>query len=86
MGGFCYQVAIFYNLIEDFFNANKYFEILCNKLNEGQSCLSLGSSYSLGKGVRLNYSTAKQYFGKACDLGIQEGCDGYKLLHSNGVQ
>lgn len=83
---FCSLVASIYYTTGDFFNANKYYEILCNKLNESESCSILGSFYSLGQGVRQNYSTAKKYFGKACDLGQQSGCEGYKLLHSNGVQ
>lgn len=83
---FCSLVASVYYTTGDFFNANKYYEILCNKLNESESCLILGSFYSLGQGVRQNYSTAKKYYGKACDLGNQMGCDSYKLLHSNGVQ
>lgn len=29
---------------------------------------------------------AKKYFGKACDLGEQMGCDNYKMLNEKGVK
>lgn len=85
-GKFCSLVASIYYTTGDFFNANKYFEILCNKLNESESCLALGISYVLGQGVRQNLSIAKQYFGKACDLGNQMGCDNYRQYNSAGVR
>ena len=48
----------------------------CN-LNEGSGCFALGYFYMDGVGVRQNYQTAKEYYRKACDLGVQEGCDNY---------
>jgi len=41
----------------------------------------LGVMYGEGKGVRQNYNTAKEWFGKACDNGYQKGCDVYKDLN-----
>ena len=40
----------------------------------------LGFSYILGKGVQLNKSLAKEWFGKACDNGEQKGCEVYGEL------
>ena len=44
----------------------------------------LGFSYKYGQGVRQNFSTAKEYYGKACDLGLQLGCDDYRKLNEKG--
>ena len=80
----------YYNKLKDYRNAKKHFEIVCNKGNvdsvQAWSCNNLGVLYAEGKGVRQNFSTAKQYFGKACDLGYQDGCDNYKLLNQQGVR
>ena len=40
-----------------------------------------GVMYYQGKGVRQNIATAKEWFGKACDNGNQDGCDGYRILN-----
>ena len=37
-----------------------------------------------GEGVRQNKTTAKWYFGKACDYGDQDGCDKYRILNEQG--
>ena len=42
----------------------------------------LGFSYLLGQsGVQVNKSLAKEWFGKACDNGYQEGCEYYGKLN-----
>nr|WP_276951674.1 SEL1-like repeat protein [Helicobacter rodentium] len=43
--------------------------------------MNLGYLYFEGKGVRQDYQVAKDYYGKACDLGLQQGCDAYKNLN-----
>ncbi len=83
---FCEGVAMLYQEAGDYYISNKYNEVLCHKYNRGDACLDLGFNINSGKGARQNYSLAKQYFGKACDLGVQGGCDAYRLLHSNGVK
>ncbi|EET79321.1 Sel1 repeat protein [Campylobacter showae RM3277] len=47
-------------------------------------CASLGVLYEYGQGVRQNFPTAKEYYGKACDLGLQLGCDNYRELNEKG--
>ncbi|WP_425537026.1 tetratricopeptide repeat protein, partial [Klebsiella pneumoniae] len=47
---------------------------------------NLGFAYANGQGVRQNKSMAKEFFGKACDGGMQDGCDSYKKLNEEGVQ
>ena len=48
---------------------------------DAEAQVALGAMYNLGEGVRQNYIVAKEYFGKACDGGLQKGCDGYRLLN-----
>ena len=45
---------------------------------------NLGVMYEFAKGVCKNKSTAKEWFGKACDNGNQAGCDSYRLLNEAG--
>jgi len=44
-------------------------------------CSNLGLMYQNGRGVRQNYSKAKELFGKACDSGDAEGCKNYARLN-----
>lgn len=41
----------------------------------------LGTMYYQGNGVRQDYAVAKEWFGKSCDNGDQDGCDGYRMLN-----
>ena len=41
----------------------------------------LGALYEEGYGVRQNNITAKELYGKACDMGSQFGCDRYARLN-----
>ena len=43
-------------------------------------CFKLGGMYYLGNGVRLSTQTALEYFGKACDMKLQEGCEIYATV------
>ncbi|EAK0848600.1 sel1 repeat family protein, partial [Campylobacter lari] len=49
-------------------------------LNNGFGCSNLGLMYALGKGVRKDTSKALEYFGKACDLKNDLGCQAYARL------
>ena len=51
--------------------------------NQGnvEAQFDLGMMYNKGEGVRQNKATAKEWFGKACDNGAQNGCDGYRILN-----
>ena len=42
----------------------------------------LGLIYAKGQGVRQNKALAREWFGKACENGLQQGCDGYRLLNN----
>ena len=45
---------------------------------------SLGVMYDKGEGVRQNYSKAKEWYGKACNSGLQLGCDRYNEIVKMG--
>ena len=64
--------------------ATKYAEKGC-ELKSGLACYNLGVSYVNGEGVRQNKAVAKDYFGKACDLEYQKGCDAYKEINERGA-
>jgi len=40
--------------------------------------------YKNGLGVRQDLGIAKEWYGKACDNGEQEGCDEYRKLNERG--
>ena len=45
---------------------------------------NLGAMYHNGQGVRRNFLLSKEWFGKACDGGDQNGCDKYHSLNQAG--
>ena len=73
-------------LRQDLDKARVFFEKSCN-LNCAQGCYNLAISYlelyRLESDTR-NAKIAKEYFGKACDLGYQKGCDSYRKLNEHG--
>lgn len=64
-----------------------YGEKGCN-LNDATSCNLVGIAYDNGRGVKQDYEKAKEYYGKACDLGFQKACDNYASVNKilNGVR
>lgn len=46
--------------------------------------LEMGNIYEAGDFVRQNKSTAKEWYGKACDGGYVYGCQSYRRLHEEG--
>ena len=61
----------------------KAFEWYLKAANQGDvdAQLNIGLMYYKGEGVLQNEDNAKEYFGKACDNGEQEGCDSYRILN-----
>ena len=59
--------------------AKKFLEKGCG-FDNGTACLNLGWLYYYGQGARQDFAKAKELYGRACDLGLQEGCDKYKSL------
>lgn len=66
--------------------AIEYYKIACES-KEAFGCVRLAAIYLRGGvGVAQNFSIAKQYSGKACNLGLQEACEVYKNLNESGVK
>lgn len=63
---------------QDYQRAKNYHEKACSLLNFGWSCMRLGTL------SKVNKKVSKEYYGKACDLGLQEGCDEYRKLNEQG--
>lgn len=55
-----------------------------NGQGDAQAQLALGLRYATGQGVRQDIVIAKEWFGKACDNGLQQGCDAYRELNQAG--
>lgn len=45
---------------------------------------NLGVQYARGEGVRQDMRMAKEWLGKACDSGLQLGCESYRKLNEKG--
>ena len=67
----------------DYQKAAELYQKACDGGDAG-GCFGLGFLYEYGQGVKQNFSTAKQYYGKACDLGLQLECDNYRMLNEKG--
>ncbi len=76
----CRQAGVLYFKAENYQDALFYFK-RGGILDDGFSYGFIGSMYRYGQGVRQDSQKAKQYFGKACDLGLQLGCDEYAKLN-----
>ena len=48
---------------------------------DAEAQYNLGVRYENGEGVRQNMITAKEWYGKSCDNGVQRGCDNYRKLN-----
>lgn len=68
---------------QDYNKAAEWYLKAANQNHERAQSM-LGVMYRDGAGVRQNYGVAKEWFGKACDNGLQTGCDEYKLLQQQG--
>lgn len=59
--------------------AAKYFKMACDGLDIG-SCSNLGVLYQKGLGVTQNIDYALDLYAYACNAGLQQGCDNYRIL------
>ena len=55
------------------------------KLKYSEACFILGSLHKEGRALTHDLSLAKEFYGKACDIGMQKGCDLYRELNQAGV-
>jgi len=69
---------------QDLVLSRKMFQKAAIKGNvKGQSALGFFYEDGLG-GLKRNRTTAKEWYGKACDKGYQYGCDQYRRLNERG--
>jgi len=76
---------------KDNFEAVKYYKQTCDAIwkffNErsfslrSTPCNNLGVHYERGTGVKQSLFKAKEYYGKACDMGSKKGCENYRRLN-----
>ncbi|GAB1440551.1 hypothetical protein MASR2M36_33360 [Providencia sp.] len=65
------------NVEKDFVEAKKWCEIAASK-DVANAYYNLGVMHNDGLGVEKNKSKANSWFGRACNNGINAGCDEYK--------
>ncbi|WP_281269548.1 tetratricopeptide repeat protein [Psychrobacter sp. SZ93C1] len=58
-----------------------WYEKVANQ-GDAKAQYNLGLMYDAGLGVRQNSETAKEWFGKSCDNGNQDGCNKYQQLNA----
>ena len=69
---------------QDLVLARKMYQKAANKGDaRGQGALGFFYEDGLG-GLKRNRTTAKEWYGKACDKGYQYGCDQYRRLNERG--
>ena len=82
----CYELGFIYflgneaGIKQDFRYAMELFSNACDK-GEAKSCYQLGMMHFNGDGVRKNRASAKDYYNKACSLGLNDGCKAYEELN-----
>lgn len=70
---------------QDRAKALHYFRKAANA-NIDMAQYSVGRCYEFGIAVKANAHQAKAWYGKACDNGLQPGCDSYRRLNERGVK
>ena len=75
--------AVWADNVPDF---KETFQVAKQEAEQGNALAqyNFGVMYANGEGVRQNYKTAKEWFDKACDNGLQQGCDAYRKLNQAG--
>lgn len=83
------MLALTYDKLQDYYNAEKYYEIGCNKGNgdavQAESCYNLGLMYYKGEGVRQDYYKAAKLYKKACDMKYGDACNNLGVLYGKGL-
>lgn len=87
----CVDLGIIYasgdGVRQDFAKTRQYYEKACGELDNSSACWALGNFYEEGRnGFKQNKSVAKEYYGKACDMGNKGGCDNYRKLNEQGIR
>lgn len=65
----------------DWVNAIKFYSLACEN-GLPYTCGLVAQMYEKGENVKQDLAQAKEYYGKYCDLGFEEGCKEYKRLNN----
>lgn len=68
---------------QDYYEAVKYYDLAAHQ-DDAIAQRLLALMYYEGTGIRQNKLKAKEWFGRSCDNGEQEGCDNYRKLNEQG--
>lgn len=79
-----FQVVSGVSSAENTFDVNK----IESQAKQGNAVAQfrLGGMYHKGLGVRQDFVQAKEWFGKSCDNGNQDGCDYYRKINEAGIR
>ena len=80
----CFNAGIYHYGKNDYQKALPLFKKACDGAkdkDEVRSCSFLGTMYYQSEGVAQDYEEAKKYYKKVCDMGMQSGCDDYKMVN-----
>ena len=62
-------------------NAIKFYSLSC-EYGLPAACVFVATKYEEGVVITKDLAQAKEYYGKYCDLGFEEGCKEYKRLNN----
>lgn len=65
----------------DWVNAIEFYSLACEN-GLPYTCRLVAQMYEKGENVKQDLAQAKEYYGKYCDLGFEEGCKEYKRLNN----
>jgi len=78
-------VSTYVNAEQNYAKTKEYFEKACED-GDAEACFGIGSLYFEAEGVKQDKQAAKRYYGKACDLGLQKGCDARNALNPRIIE
>ena len=67
----------------DYKQAGVYYADAC-LARDDRACFNLADLLYEGKGMKKNIHRAMEFYGLACDFGMQEGCEAYKHIKLKG--
>ncbi len=75
------NLGLLYFRAEEYTPARNWFEKAAENEN-AQAMSNLAYLYETGKGVSLNYQQASEWYQKACNSGLEEGCRSYNRIRN----
>ncbi|MBF0784128.1 sel1 repeat family protein [Muribacter muris] len=73
-----------YGMPQDYRLANHWYKKAIEQ-NNPYAMHNLALSYIRGQGVETDYTQARFYFSKACNLNIKESCDNLQKMNNRGM-